>query len=164
MEPNDSEFTLDSARRAAEHDTLADWVRRFLASPDSDNAELGELLTSEERWWIGPLSLPIGSLHRLAGPPEDPVLVAVDDDYWRDDVEDMAEKVTDDGWQPPPVVVTYRNEQLVLEDGNHRVEALRRAGVDDAWAVIGFDHLDDRERFLTLALRSSSQPRSDAEG
>jgi hypothetical protein len=160
MEPIESEFTLDSARRAAELDALASWVRRFLSSPDSDNAVLGNQLTSEERWWIGPLPLPIDSLHRLAGPAEDPVLVAVDDDYWRDDVGDMADKVSDDGWQPPPVVVTYRNDQLELEDGNHRVEALRRAGVDVAWAVIGFEHLDDRERFVTLALQSSSQPDS----
>jgi hypothetical protein len=161
MDDIDSEFTVESARRAAEEDALADWVRRFLSSPDSDNAELGDQLTDQERWWIGPLPLPIVSLHRLAGPPDDPVLVEVDDDNWRDDVEDMADKVADDGWQPPPVVVTYRDDQLVLEDGNHRVEALRRAGVDESWAVIGFDDPDDRDRFVTLALQSPSESRSE---
>jgi hypothetical protein len=161
MDAPDFEYTVDGARRAAEYGVLAEWVRRFLSSPGSDNAVLGEQLTNGERWWIGPLALPIGSLHRLVGPPEDPVLVAVDDEHWRDDVEDMAEKVSDDEWEPPPVVVTYRNDQLVLEDGNHRVEALRRAGTDDAWGVIGFDSLDDRDRFVTLALQASSEPPSD---
>jgi hypothetical protein len=146
MDPNDTDFTLDGARRAAEQDALADWVRRFLSSAGSDNAELADQLTGQERWWIGPLPLAIDSLHRLAGPPEDPVLVEVDDDHWGDNVEDMADMVADDGWQPPPVVVVYRNDQLVLEDGNHRVEALRRAGVDEAWAVVGFDDPDDRDR------------------
>jgi hypothetical protein len=150
MDAIDAEFSLDGARRAAEQDALAEWVRRFLSSPGSDNAELGDQLTSQERWWVGPQPLAIDSLHRLAGPPEDPVLVAVDDDHWGDGVEDMADMVADDGWQPPPVVVVYRNDQLVLEDGNHRVEALRRAGVDDAWAVIGFDGPEDRTRFATL--------------
>jgi hypothetical protein len=161
MEANDPEFTLDSAHRAAEQDDLADWVRRFLSSAGSDNSELGEQLTDRERWWIGPLQLPTGSLHRLAGPSTDPVLVPVDDD-WHDDVEDMAEMVTDDGWQPPPVVVTYRDDQLVLEDGNHRVEALRRAGLDDAWAVIGFDRAEDHHDFVTLAFGSPSGSPTDA--
>jgi hypothetical protein len=36
---------------------------------------------------------------------------------------------------------------LVLEDGNHRVEALRRAGSNQAWAVIGFVDPEERDRF-----------------
>jgi hypothetical protein len=43
--------------------------------------------------------------------------------------------------------VMYRNEQLVLEDGNHRVEGLRRAGEDQAWAVVGFEDPEARSDF-----------------
>jgi hypothetical protein len=155
------EFTVDGARRAAQYGVLAHWVRQFLSSPGSDNAVLGEQLTNGERWWIGPLALPIDSLHRLVGPPEDPVLVEVDEEHWRDDVEEMAEKVSDDAWQPPPVVVTYRDDQMVLEDGNHRVEALRRAGAVDAWGVVGFDSIDDRDQFVTRALGSPADAPSE---
>ncbi len=35
-----------------------------------------------------------------------------------------------------------------LEDGNHRVEALRRAGVGRTWTIIGFDDPDARDRFI----------------
>jgi hypothetical protein len=35
----------------------------------------------------------------------------------------------------------------VLEDGNHRVESLRRAGQREAWAVIGFENEADRDAF-----------------
>ena len=38
--------------------------------------------------------------------------------------------------------------KLVLEDGNHRVEALRRAGVDLTWAVVAFDDPTERDRFV----------------
>lgn len=145
-ERDDSEFSVDGARRAAERDDLDTWVRRFLASPGSDNAELGDQLALQPRWWTGPIRLPIGELHRLAGPSGDPVLRAVDDDYWRDDVDDMAEQI-DEGWQPAPVVVMCRDDQLVLEDGNHRVEALRRSGEDEAWAVVGFESVEARGRF-----------------
>jgi hypothetical protein len=89
------------------------------------------------------------------GPPGEPVLVPVDDEQWRDDVDDMAERVDDDGWEPPPVVVVYRNDQLVLEDGNHRVEALRRAGTGEVWGVVGFDTFADRERFEAKVFGSS---------
>lgn len=71
---SDLEFSVEGARRAAERDALDDWVRRFLASPGSDNGELGEQLSDGVRWWTGPLEVPIGSLHRLAGPPDEPVL------------------------------------------------------------------------------------------
>lgn len=147
MHDDDREFTVDGARRAAERDELADWVRRFLASPGSDNADLGELLTEQSWWWTGPVRLPIRSLHRLVGPPGDPVLCPIDDEEdWRDDVAEMAEEV-DDGWEPPPIVVLRRGDQLVLEDGNHRVEALRRAGDREAWAVVGFESAEARDGF-----------------
>ena len=145
MTRHDSE-SLDAARVAATRDELGAWVAEFLASPGSDNAELGEELTTELRWWLGPLEVPLNRLHRLAGPPGEAVLCPVDDDYWRDDVDDLAEKV-DDGWEPPPVIVSYRDGQLVLEDGNHRVEGIRRSGAGQTWAVIGFDDPEERDSF-----------------
>lgn len=153
--PVDPEFTVEGARRAAGCDDLESWVRRFLASDGSDNAELGDLLTDRPRWWMGPLRLPISSLHRLAGPSDEPVLCPVDDDEWRDDVAEMADKIDGDGWEPPPVVVSYRDEHLVLEDGNHRVESLRRAGETEAWSVVGFESETERERFEAEASRTS---------
>lgn len=144
------EYTVATARRAAERDELATWVADFLASPGSDNAPLAELLADPPRTWIGPVRLPIDQLHRLAGPPDHPVLCPVDEDFWRDDVGELAEKV-EEGWEPPPTVVTFRDDQLVLEDGNHRAEGLRRAGEDEVWAVVSFESRDERDRFLARA-------------
>lgn len=147
------EFSVDAAREAAANDELGAWVGRFLASPGSDNAELGELLSERLRFWVGPVKLPLGELNRLAGPPDEPVLVALDEDEWPDRVDDMAARA-EDGWEPPPVIVSYRNEELVLEDGNHRVESIRRADQDDVWAVVGFE--DERARDVFLRGRLSS--------
>lgn len=144
---DEHEFSVATARDAAERDELEAWVVRFLASPGSDNEPLAHGLTDPPRWWLGPVQVPVDQLHRLAGPPEDPVLVPVDDDYWRDDVDDLAERIEDDSWEPPPVIVTYRDGRLELEDGNHRVEGLRRAGRDRAWAVIAFADAAERDRF-----------------
>ena len=75
------------------------------------------------------------------------MLRAVDEDEWRDDLDDLSRDIQA-GLEPPPVIVSYRDDQLVLEDGNHRVEALRRAGANQAWAVIVFEDPDERARFV----------------
>ena len=146
--PDEPVFSVESAREAAEHGHLADWVARFLASPGSDNAVLATQLPEELGWWAGPVELPLDQLHRLAGPPGDPVLCAVDDDYWDDRVGDM-DKLAEEGWEPAPVIVAYRNRQLVLEDGNHRVESVRRAGRRTTWAVVGFARREEYDRFVS---------------
>lgn len=140
------EYSTDAARAAAERNELGDWVARFLRSAGSDNPGLAHLLCEELCCWQGPVQLPIDQLPRLAGPPGAPVLRAVDDDEWRDDVDDLARRIKE-GFEPPPVIVSRRHGQLVLEDGNHRVEALRRAGVTQTWAVVGFEDADERDRF-----------------
>lgn len=140
-------FTVATARAAADHGELAGWVKRFLASPGSDNEVLAEMLSEHVQLWAGPVVVPISRLHRLAGPPDEPVLCPVDDDFWDDRVDEMAERIDEEGWEPAPVVVSCREGQLVLEDGNHRVESLRRAGRDEAWAVVGFRTEADRRAF-----------------
>lgn len=139
-------YSVEAARAASDRGELDEWVAEFLASPGSDNADLADQLADRVTCWLGPVLLPLRVLHRLAGPPDHPVLEAWDEDEWRPDVENLAEKV-DDGWEPPPVVVTQQGEQLVLEDGNHRVEGLRRSGEDETWAVVGFADAAARDRF-----------------
>jgi hypothetical protein len=146
MSPQE-DFTIDAARTAAGRDELEAWVARFLASPGSDNAALGAQLRDAGLSWLGPVEVPLDQLHRLAGPPGHPVMEEVDEDEWRDDVEDLADEV-DDGHEPAPVVATFREGRLVLEDGNHRVEALRRAGEDAVWTVVGFSDDVERDRFV----------------
>jgi hypothetical protein len=154
---DDPEFSVESARRAAGEDRLRDWVAQFLASPGSDNAVLAEKLSKELTWWAGPVQLPLGKLHRLAGPPGDPVLCPVDDEYWDERVEDMDE-LAERGWDPPPVIVACRGDELVLEDGNHRAEGLRRAGRQVIWAVIGFAEQEARDRFRAGSVDPADVP------
>lgn len=138
--------TLETARLAAASDTLDEWVGDFLASPGSDNEVLAEALPEDLCCWLGPVPIPLDRLHRLAGPPGAPVLEEIDEERWRDDVPDLAAQIQD-GLEPPPVIASWRGDHLRLEDGNHRVEALRRAGLDRAQTIIGFLEPRDRESF-----------------
>lgn len=139
------DFSVSSARHAARQGQLFEWIADFLASPGSDNGDLAEKLGDEMQHWIGPVQLPLDDLHRLAGPPGEPALGRLGDDDL-DTVEDMEDSI-DDGWRPPPLIVTHRDGQLVLEDGTHRIEGLRRAGRDEYWCLVGFADAESRDRF-----------------
>ena len=103
------------------------------------------------------MRLPLDQLHRLAGPPDHPVLVAVDEDDWRDDVDDMEEKV-EDGWEPPPMVVTYRDDQLAARGrqppgrGPPPRRRATRPGPSSASTSP-----DERDRFLARAGQAASE-------
>ena len=47
--------------------------------------------------------------------------------------------------------LTAADDQLVLEDGNHRTEGLRRAGEDEAWCIVSFESPAERDHFLERA-------------
>ena len=140
-----NDFSIDSARAAEQRGDLAGWVADFLSSPGSDNAVLAAALHADKVSWCGPLRLPFDQLHRLAGPPDQPTVAPLNDDDL-DTVEEMDESINE-GWEPPPLIVSYRDSELVVEDGNHRIEGLRRSGHSDYWAVIGFDHDQQRRDF-----------------
>ena len=146
-------FTLGGARAAAAADELAQWVGDFLASKGSDNEVLAAALARRRHWWLGPLEVPVDDLVRLAG-PEDEALCPIEPDEWDDDVDAMEDSL-DDGWQPPPLLAEYRDGRLLLQDGNHRFEALLRAGASHAWTLVYFDDPRARDEFRdTAALRT----------
>lgn len=138
-------FSLASAFEASGRDELALWVGDFLASRGSDNATLAAGLATRPHWWLGPLRVPVSEFVRLAGPEAD-VTCPIEPEIWEDDVEEMEESL-EEGWEPPPVLAEYRKGDLLLQDGNHRFEALARAGEKDVWALIWFDDPDELKSF-----------------
>ena len=144
------QFSLESARQAAADNRTAIWVGDFLASRGSDNEVLAAALAQKEHWWVGPIQVPLDDLVRLAG-PEDDALVPIERDEWEDDVEEMEESL-DEGWEPPPLLAEHQAGRLLLQDGNHRYEALARANETEAWVLIYFDDPDEHAAFERLVL------------
>ena len=140
-------FDLTSARKAAARDETALWVGEFLASPGSDNEILAAALAQKEHWWIGPIRVQLDDLVRLAG-PEDDALVHVNEARWDGDVGEMEDSL-ERGWEPPPLLAEYQDGRLVLQDGNHRFEALVRANEREAWVLVFFDNPSDRDAFVS---------------
>jgi|GEM_PF-76709 Predicted hydrolase (HAD superfamily) len=143
---SDERFDLASARRAAARGETALWVGNFLASPGSDNAVLAAALAQQKHWWAGPLSIPVENFERLAGPEAD-TLCKVDDEEWGTDIHAMEASI-EAGWDPPPLLAEFQDGRLLLQDGNHRYEALVQEGATSAWALVYFDNRPDRDRFM----------------
>src|SRR5690349_19397821 len=138
-------FDLASATRAGADERLHEWVADFLASPGSDNEILAAALAQRPLWWHGPVQLALADLVPLAGPeddegetPTEDVIVPVAPDEWEADVGEMVEAL-EEGWEPPPLIVSSRAGRLFLEDGNHRHETLDRAGASHAWVIVAFE-------------------------
>ncbi|HEX2849521.1 MAG TPA: ParB N-terminal domain-containing protein [Acidimicrobiales bacterium] len=142
-------FSLATAFDAADHDRVATWVGDFLASRGSDNAVLAAALAQEPHWWAGPVRVPLDDLVPMAGPEEEGIL-HVEPDDWEHDVGEMEESI-EEGWEPPPLIAEHREDGLHLQDGNHRFEALRRAGESHAWVIVWFDDEAARDRWAVAA-------------
>ncbi len=106
---------------------------------------LAAALAQREHWWVGPIRVPLDAIERLAG-PEDDAVVPIEPRMWDDDVEHMEDSL-EQGWEPPPLLAEHRDGRLLLQDGNHRFEALRRQGAAEAWVLVYFDDPRDRDAF-----------------
>jgi hypothetical protein len=144
-----NEFNLASARAAAAANETAIWVGEFLASRGSDNEILAAALAQKRHWWVGPILVPLEDLVRLAG-PEDDALVPIEEDEWEGDVGEMQESI-DQGWEPPPLLAEYQDGRLLLQDGNHRYEALVRAEEPATWVLVFFDDEAEYAAFSALS-------------
>jgi hypothetical protein len=130
-------FTIRGACEAAADEQTDNWVNAFLSNGLGANAlganvpmALG--LLKQQRWWIGPVLVPVASLTRICGP--EPEM-----DY-RTSVEGFEAKVAAiaaiEPSELPPLILEYRGISLGLCDGSHRHEAARRRGAESIWALI----------------------------
>ncbi len=131
----DDPYSVEAAKRAGDDGRLSEWVTTFLTSPGSDNEALAAELAFGHASFIGPVRLALADLRPLAGPDDHDVNIPVPEQEWDDDVDAMDEHLAQ-GWEPPPLLVSQRDGAYVLEDGNHRHDALRRAGATHTWAVL----------------------------
>ena len=104
----------------------------------------------EYQVWIGPVKIPLSLLTRICGPEENM--------RWRVAAEGFEERVSalmrefEGGADLPPVIVHCTAEGLELNDGNHRLEAYRRLGIEEGPAV--FWATEGEEEFFPPFLTS----------
>lgn len=152
---DDEKFSLAAAQHAAHEGRLSEWVVDFLSSPGSSNSALAAAFALNGATFVGPTRLPIDRLTPMAGPEGEEVVVQEDEGVWEAEVAAMEHSI-EQGWHPPPLLVSHHDGKYCLEDGNHRFETLRRMGVADAWVILIFAGEGERDRFLNEQTGSSS--------
>ena len=74
--------------------------------------------------------------------------MSIEPGEWRDDVEEMEESL-EGGWEPPPLLAEHQDGRLLLQDGNHRYQALRESGQTHAWVLVYFASPAERDAFVS---------------
>lgn len=156
--PDRAAFDIAIVSAAADAGRLEGWVHGFLAAGPSANPELSAGLRRAERFWIGPVLLPLDQLQPCCGPGlEFPVPLH----EWERRISRMAASLGDPK-TVPPLIVEWRSGRLSIRDGNHRHAAMRSRGWSGAWAVVWQNSAEDfaaaREALLQPALPERSGP------
>jgi hypothetical protein len=125
--------TSASAREAHAAGALAEWSQAFLRG-DGGNVGVADPLRERDDDVYVLAEVQLGDVYAISGPDADfdwPVPPA---EYERK-VETMVRSL-EEGWDAPPLFVHMHTMRLV--DGNHRREALLRAGHRNYWAVMWY--------------------------
>lgn len=142
------QFSVQSAGDAARAGRLNEWIQSYLRSGTWANAGLADGLQLQQRYWRGPIELSIVDLQRTCGPePTMPFRQPIED--WNLRVQLIAESLGAPK-DLPPLIAESLKSQLFIRDGNHRHEALLRAGYDRCWVLIWYNSSADHDAAASL--------------
>ena len=98
------ECTLSSAQNFAKNDKLEEWVHTYLLS-DGHNKDFSDGLKLYDRYFLGPVKMPLSLLTRCCGPEEN-MKWRINEEWFEKHVNELSEvlkKETD----MPPLIVHY---------------------------------------------------------
>jgi len=132
-----SAFSLDSARQAAAEGRLHDWVIDYLKDPDHNHRSLAAIIQGQRPTFEGPILVPLNEIRRIAGPGSEMKYQKPPDD-WEREISAIATNIAgpDD---LPPMIVRVHADHISVPDGNHRIDALKKLGHDEGWAILWHD-------------------------
>ncbi len=134
------EFSVESALRASQNGALREWVIDFLQGPGGNIKFADGLIENLNIKFSGPVESELASMKRIAGPAHEGLRYV--DNEWEENVEKMVDAIGA-GWNPPPLIMSdYFEPGGSLSDGNHRCEALIRAGYKKYWTIYLENHPD----------------------
>ena len=137
--------TLTTARVFAAEGRLEEWIHAYLCT-DGHNEPFSDGLKLDKRFYIGPLNMLLSLFTRCCG-PEETMQWQVHPEEFEKHVSSLEAAVQAHA-DLPPLIVQFTESGFTLNDGNHRLEAFRRTGVDTYAVIIWGTAEADKERFL----------------
>jgi hypothetical protein len=147
-------FSVPAVREIAARGRIEEWVQTYLTTkPWANHGLLRGLYKRELLFWWGPLKIELSRLRRYCGPEKDMTFREARK-VWEARVGRIAASLTEPLAVPPLLVSPpegtrppWRELQLDVYDGAHRLEAFRRAGYDAAWCLAALGSEEDRATF-----------------
>lgn len=148
----DYECSLTSATAFARAGKLEDWVHAYLLS-DGDNEPFSHGLKLFDRFFLGPVTMPLSLFRRCCGPEED-MKWQVHPVWFEEKVNRLMQAILTEPDMPPLIVHYLFSEkdgtpEFELNDGNGRFEAYKRLGVTHAPVIFWITEPAEKEAFLS---------------
>lgn len=137
--------SLSSAKEFAEAGKLEDWVHLFLLS-DGHNKAFSDGLKLFDRYYLGPLTMPLSLFSRCCGPEEN-IKYQVNAEWFEKRVQSL-KKTLQANDDMPPLIVHFVDHGFELCDGNHRFEALTQLVVKEYPVIVWITEKNEYEEFV----------------
>ena len=138
--------TTESAMQFAENGRIEEWIHLYLLS-DGDNKPFSDGLKLADRYYIGPVKMPLSLFTRCCGPEEN-MKWRVNKEWFEIKVTRIAEAIGS-GRDMPPLIVNFADHGFELNDGNHRFEAFSRLGIKEHYVIFWITDKEDYEEFMS---------------
>ena len=122
-------------------------IHTYLLDEDR-NVPFSDGLKLFERYYIGPVKMPLELFHRCTGPEEN-MKYRIDKDWWPIHVAALEDSIKKDP-DMPPLIVHYVEDDFELNDGNTRFQAYTNLGVKEVNVIVWITEESEYQDFLKL--------------
>ncbi|MBQ3598382.1 MAG: ParB-like nuclease domain-containing protein [Clostridia bacterium] len=141
--------SLSCAQEFSKQGKLEEWVHAYLLS-DGRNKDFSDGLKLFDRYFIGPLKMSLSLFTRCCGPEEN-MKWRINEEWFEKHVSDLMEVIKREKDMPPLIVhflVENGKDCFELNDGNHRLEAYRRLGIEEYYVIVWITEKYEYELFM----------------
>lgn len=135
---------VSSAEEYAECGLLEEWVHTYLLFKRK-NRGFSDGLYLEDRYFIGPVKMPLTLFHRSSG-PEEQLKWRVDATVFWQKVQIWTERIAS-GRSTPPLIIGYADRAFEINCDNPLFEVLTRTGWESYPVIIWMTKRTDYEEF-----------------
>jgi len=134
------EPTLKSAIEYGKLGNIEEWVHEYLCG-EGNNKGFSDGLKLESRQYSEPRLMNLNLFKRCYGPEPDMEYHIRKDDtehlkwFWLK-IDGIAERYQAGNWDMPPLIISNFDGEYMLNDGNHRFEALKKLGIKEYWVIL----------------------------
>lgn len=141
--------SLSCAQEFAKQGKLEEWVHSYLLS-DGRNKDFSDGLKLFDRYFLGPIKMPLSLFIRCCGPEEN-MKWRINEEWFEKHVSELEDIIKREKDMPPLIVhflVENGKDCFELNDGNHRYEAYKRLGINEYYVIVWITEKHEYDLFM----------------